>query len=287
MIDPISPIQTDSPSTSKITEVLPATTSESSDITTTNSDVADPLNGLNIDNWNLSSKAKSEIQYARIQFELTYLIFHSMRTSQVQQSTMDNFSSLASDKLFHKVSGLDPVSAVSTPIIPANSFDNKTDTTAQKISNASNALTRLQEYFSPERTARRVLDVFSSLFDVSKIAKDEGNTEASRKKFANFIENAFSDGFKQAASRSGKLSKDVQEGVDKTHSLITSGLADFAKNGIDAKKASSRSFTEKITAYQQESAQHFDQVKKSFAPSDYNAQGELQAITMDIFSKTV
>ncbi|MDR3210788.1 MAG: DUF5610 domain-containing protein [Planctomycetota bacterium] len=92
----------------------------------------------------------------------------------------------------------------------------------------------LKDYFSPEKTADRILDFSTSFFANSKSFKEKGDTEESRAEFAELMRGAIQKGFDQAMGKLGSnLPEKVQEGIDKTHELTFNGIDDFVKYGMN------------------------------------------------------
>ncbi|MBF0544272.1 MAG: DUF5610 domain-containing protein [Candidatus Riflebacteria bacterium] len=290
MVNPISGNLINPFPASETNQLMPTSTSQNSDIFR-NSDPADPLNGLNMDQWNIPFADKQKIQFARFLYGLNYQTFNSMSASQGQQVPAEGFTPQDTYNFLQNYFSKNPTFSPTTSTSPSSTSQqtgtstSTTDVPSQTTSSTQNTLTQLQEYFSPENTAQRILDVATSFFNVSQIEQNQGNTEASRQNFANLIGTAIDEGFKQAGYKSNQWPDAVQSGVDKTHSLVSSGLDSFVKNGIDAQTANSVSPTEKIAAYRQEAALYFDQFKKAFEPGDYTAQGVIQAFSQDTYSK--
>ena len=90
--------------------------------------------------------------------------------------------------------------------------------------NASDPFAQFMEYFSPEKTADRILDFSLGFFGNSQQYKEGGNTEESRQSFADIIGAAIQKGFDQALGTLGKLPDKTQEEVDETHTRVFDGL---------------------------------------------------------------
>ena len=223
---------------------------------------SDPFKGLNIDQFGLSTDARNKVGWAKAQFELNYQVLRSVNSSQGVETSQETFSFKSSYEFLQKASGGNDVQAG-----PESTVEN----TAEQ-----DALAKLQEYFSPENTAKRILDVATSFFGVSETGQTLGNNEAARQKFADSIGGAINQGFSQARDILGKLPDDVSAGIDKTHSLVFSGLADFVKNGIPPEKSQSGGVFEKIAAYRQEAALNSQRLVKSSTGGSYNANGDVQ-----------
>ncbi len=97
-------------------------------------------------------------------------------------------------------------------------------------------LASMKDYFSPEKTAGRIVDFATAFFPNSAAFKAKGDTEEARSEFAELMRNAIQKGFDQAMGTLGKLPKEVQDGIDKTHELTFKGIDDFVKNGLNKQK---------------------------------------------------
>ena len=182
-----------------------------------------PFKGLNVDQFGLSKDARNKVDWARAQFELNYQVLKSVNSSQGYETSQETFSFKGSYEFLQKASGAESTQYESSDA----------DAAAVEESAANDQLSQLQEYFSPENTALRILDVATSFFGISETGLAEGNVEAARRKFADFIGGAINEGFSQARTILGDLPEDVGAGIDSTHSLVFAGLEDFVKNGID------------------------------------------------------
>lgn len=228
----------------------------------------DPFRGLNLDKLGLSEDAKNKVMWARSQFEVNYQAFNSMNSANGEQTFQESFSFKASYEFLQMASGREPIAA------PASTDETATQDPEQ------DALTSLQEYFSPENTAQRILDMATSFFSYSKVGQEQGNTEASRKTFADFIGGAINTGFQQARDILGELPEDILTGISKTHSLVFSGLEDFIKNGIDPEKAQAGGIYDKIAAYRK-SRVSVASTSKSSSTVSYDAKGDTKNTPVD------
>lgn len=91
----------------------------------------------------------------------------------------------------------------------------------------------LQDFFSPEKTADRILDFSLGFFPNSRMAAEGGNTEDSRQKFVDVIGAAIQKGFDEAMAMLGQLPEQTQNEVDETHERVFTGLDDFVTEGYD------------------------------------------------------
>ncbi len=237
--------------------------------------VSDPYKessqGLNVDQFGLSKDARNKVEWARAQFELNYQVLKSVNSSQGFETSQETFSFQGSYEFLQQASG-----GEFTQFARSDA-----DEAAVEEAAAQDQLSALQEYFSPENTALRILDVATSFFGVSDTGLAEGNVESARRKFADFIGGAINEGFSQARAILGDLPEDVSSGIDKTHSLVFSGLEDFVKNGIDPEKARPGGVYEKIAAYRAESAARFSRINSSSSSVSYSSNGEKQTNSAD------
>ncbi|HNX76315.1 MAG TPA: DUF5610 domain-containing protein [Candidatus Rifleibacterium sp.] len=234
------------------------------------------VNGLNADTFGLSQDARQKVIFANAQFQANYQVLKSMNSANGYTTSEETFSLSASYQFMQNVSGAgsDVSGTVDTPATgenPAADDAPVTETTAEQ-----DMLTKLQEYFSPENTARRILDVATSFFSMSSAFRAGGDSESTRQQFADFIGGAIETGFSQARNLLGEMPDNVVTGIDKTHSLVFSGLNDFVKNGIDAEKAAPGGVLEKIAAYREEGRAQLNSVIKGSTAQSYNANGEAQ-----------
>jgi hypothetical protein len=105
------------------------------------------------------------------------------------------------------------------------------DAGAAAVAEQNALATELQQAFSPENTANRILDFALGGFGQTSFGQ-QGNTPEARAGFADFIGGAIQRGFEEAKEILGELPDEVQAGVDETFSRIQEGLADFAENGF-------------------------------------------------------
>jgi len=215
--------------------------------------------GLNIDQFGLSDDAQQKVVWARSQFEVSYQVLKSVNSSQGLETSEETFSFKGSIEFLQKVSGEDAAETITDET-----------TTEQDI------LSKLQDYFSPEKTAQRILDVATSFFAASEVGQTEGNTESARRKFADFIGAAIDEGFKQAKNLLGDLPDKVAAGIETTHSTVFSGLEDFVKNGISTEKTQEGGVMDKILAYRMEITIKSDTITRTSTSTGYNAKGEAQ-----------
>lgn len=94
-------------------------------------------------------------------------------------------------------------------------------------------LDQLKDYFSPEKTADRIVDFATSFFPNSSQFKSKGDTEEARSEFADIMREAVQKGFDQAMGKLGSVPQAVQDGIDKTHELTFTGIDDFVTQGMN------------------------------------------------------
>ncbi len=107
---------------------------------------------------------------------------------------------------------------------------NSTDAAAKDL------LKSFEDYWSPEATAGRIVDFATAFFPNSDSFKNGGDTEESRREFAEKMRSAIQKGFDQAMGKMGTVPDKTQEGIDKTHELAMKGLDDFIANGMKPEK---------------------------------------------------
>jgi hypothetical protein len=262
------------------------------DRTLLNSDAFDPLNGLNIEQWNLSFADQLKIQMARIQFGLSYQVMNALHTLQGQDVSAQNLFSSSSYDFLKTIAGQIKVSIptasspASSPPSPPNTAGSATDGGTTTAQTAQDGLTKLRDYFSPENTAQRILEIAIGFFPLRESAPKETDTEATRQAFSEFIGGAIDQGFRQARQHLWDLPGDIQNGLDQTHSLIMDGLSRFVQGDIAPESTDVGAILAKIGRFHQEATQVFRQIRMIFSPSDYNAQGGLDAISVATFTKT-
>lgn len=269
-----------------ISEPVPGATSRSLFVPTTSTNAADPLHGLNLDLWNLSPVDGKQVQLARFQYDLAYQVINSMYATIGQTASTKDFYRQASSDAVQQISRIRSITPLTLDASRATTSLFRRNWSENVTSSTLDGFLSFQDYFSPEKTAQRILDVATSSFGADGTGEGPGSTVASRQVFADYIGKAIETGFTQAAIRMGTLPEAVQNGIDLTHSLVNSGLEEFVATGAKVGKADSGSIMGKIAAYRQESARFFDRLKKAFAPSDYDVHGFLQKIWMGSFLQT-
>lgn len=219
-----------------------------------------PFTTKNLDDLGLSQDAKTKVMWAKSQFELNYQVFNSMNEVNGEKSFQETFSFKASYEFMQMASGQE----VSQP---------ETTESSDELPSQDDALTKLQEYFSPENTSQRILDMAISFFPLSKIGQTEGDTKAARQSFSDFIGGAINTGFQQARDILGDLPDDVVSGIDKTHALVFEGLEDFVENGLDTEKSRPGSVYERITTYRK-SQVSITSSRKLTSTTSYDSKGD-------------
>ena len=97
-------------------------------------------------------------------------------------------------------------------------------------------LAKMKDYFSPEKTAERIVDFAAAFFPSSRSFKANGDTEEARGEFAETMRQAIQKGFDQALGVLGKTPKAVRDDIDRTRELTFKGIDDFVKNGLNRQK---------------------------------------------------
>lgn len=240
------------------------------------------VGGLNADQFGLSEDARNKVIWANSQFQVNYQVLKSVNGANGYNTSEESFSLHASYRFLQMASGADEVSAqTETPSSEKTANEESGEVAPADETSDDNLLTRLQEYFSPENTARRILDVATSFFSLSDAFKNGGDTEAARQTFADFIGGAIEQGFSAARGILGEIPEDVSAGIDKTHSLVFSGLEDFVSNGIDPEKATAGGVFDKIAAYREEGRARLGEVVRLSSGGSYNSSGEVQKSAPD------
>ena len=133
-------------------------------------------------------------------------------------------------------------------------------------------LTSMQDYFSPEKTAGRIVDFSTAFFPLSDAYKKGGDTPEAREEFAEMMRKAIQKGFDQAMGSLGAVPKDTQAGIDKTHDLVFKGIDDFVKNGMNKGKQDNGTYKglqELAFSYEM----NYTEKSVSVRNSNYNANG--------------
>jgi len=86
----------------------------------------------------------------------------------------------------------------------------------------------LQDLFTPEKTAGRIVDFVKSAFDfLSKFGEKNMEDEDEFARFQQMQTDAVKEGFKQARGLLGAMPDDVESGIDQTFDLVMEGLDKF------------------------------------------------------------
>ena len=133
----------------------------------------------------------------------------------------------------------------------------------------TDVMSSIKDYFSPEKTADRIVDFSTAFFPNSSFFKAKGDTEESRAEFAEMMRNAIQKGFDQAMGKLGKVPSAVQEGIDKTHELTFKGIDDFVKFGMNRNQQSKdEQFYEALQAFSVQMSQSYSQKSYSLSAAD-------------------
>ena len=145
---------------------------------------------------------------------------------------------------------------------------------AFKNMSPTDVLNGLQDYFSPEKTAGRIVDFATAFFPMSEAYKKGGDTEESRKEFAEMMRKAVNKGFDQAQGALGAVPKETQSGIDKTHELAMKGFDDFIKNGMNKDKQDNGVYNN-LTQFAMSFEMNYSH--KSTSVSGYGSRGQAQS----------
>lgn len=140
--------------------------------------------------------------------------------------------------------------------------------TSQKNPTANDLMTGIKDYFSPEKTADRIVDFATSFFPNSAQFKAKGDTEEARSEFAEIMRNAVQKGFDQAMGKLGKVPKTTQEGIDKTHELTFKGIDDFVKYGMNRNQPTkTEDFFDMLQQFSMSMSQTYSQKTYTYNPN--------------------
>ena len=145
-----------------------------------------------------------------------------------------------------------------------------------KTASPNDVMASLQDYFSPEKTADRILDFSTAFFPKSDAFKKFGDTEEGREEFAKMMRDAIQKGFDQAMGKLGAVPKKTQEGIDKTHDLVFKGIDDFVKNGLNKEKQENGIY-DALEQFAFSFEMNYTQKTVSVRSGTYGANGEAQA----------
>ncbi|MBN1256303.1 MAG: DUF5610 domain-containing protein [Planctomycetes bacterium] len=205
------------------------------------------------DQVELSPEASILYQHTRAQFELNYQCVRCMSGPDGKMYEEVNFSFKGSYEFLRATTGVEPFT---TADLQETSF-----------------IEKLQELYSPENTAERILN-----FALSQYSKfGEEDTEAARQEFADYIGKAIQEGFDSALAILGDIAENIRAGIDKTHELVFQGLADFIANGrpeatpqVEDEEAVNNAYAELWQASVQIQYSHL-------RISSYNSRGQIEA----------
>lgn len=177
--------------------------------------------GRAADSVSLSPDAMTSLSYTRAQFEVNYQAIRAVSGPQGATYEQIDFSFSASFEFLQAASGGEPIS--------------------MEGMDGQSLIEKMQEIFSPEKTAGRILD-----FALSHYAPEGEDTEGARQEFADYIGGLVQKGFDEAQKILGELEESIQKGIDTTHELVFKGLDDFVQNGVPEDHAER---SERIRAY--------------------------------------
>lgn len=157
-----------------------------------------------------------------------------------------------------------------------NSLNQPQQTQNGKGIDPNDMMASLKDYFSPEKTAGRIVDFATAFFPMSDAFKAKGDTEEARNEFAEMMRNAIQKGFDQAMGVLGAVPKSVQEGIDKTHELTFKGIDDFVKNGLNKNKEQNGIYSA-LEQFAFSAQVNYSETSYSYRPgSSYNRDGAAQ-----------
>jgi hypothetical protein len=230
------------------------------------------------DSAGFSPDTARKLMIGRAQFEVNLNVIQSVHKANGSEVKDISFSFKGAFEFLSMASGRTPPGQ-ETPPVNADGTENTDASQAAKTSEtaetteANNLLDQLMEFFSPENTANRILDVAMSFFPRSGIFAEQGDTEASRSEYRDFIGKAIEEGFAQAKAILGDLTKEVGSLVDQTKNLVTVGLEDFVKNGIPSRFQGDEGVFAKIAGYQ-ETMMSFSFSYQSSQTTIYSSSGK-------------
>ena len=172
-----------------------------------------------------------ELRNFNVQFELSYQTLRAMSESGITEQQKLSFSYRATFDFLY--TGYGETSPTAADAEAAESGDAE----GAQETQAASPLDKLMAYFSPEKTAQRILDFALSYFPKSKQYQEQGDTETGRQSFADFIGQSVQKGFDKAQKILGKLPESIQSGIDTTHTIVFDGLSMFVQKGLDPDKS--------------------------------------------------
>ena len=131
----------------------------------------------------------------------------------------------------------------------------------------SGVISELEDFFSPENTASRILDFALAQYK----PKDGADTEATRQTFSDTMGGLIQKGFDKAQAILGNLPDSIAEGIETTHKTVFDGLANFVKNGLAANQDEK---TANIMAYYQAFKQNISITETAGTGITYNLYGK-------------
>lgn len=209
-------------------------------------DTDSPLSAL--DSLDLSPEANYAYTKAKAQFEINFQTIKSISGPEGSYYEEVNFSLKGSFEFLQAASGQSPIN---TDELDAESL-----------------IEKMQDLFSPEKTAQRILD-----FALAQYAPQGEDNEEARQEFSDYIGAAIQKGFDDAQNILGKLEDSIQEGIDKTHELVFGGLEDFVTNGLSADHEEK---SQAIKEYAQQFSLSVQMEYSSVRAYSYNSSGELE-----------
>ncbi len=161
----------------------------------------------------LSAEAQS-LTYARAQFEFNVSAVRGVESAGGREVSGFSFSVKGSVEFLAKSSGVE-----------AEQVE------ADAAAFAEDPFGFLKDFFSPDKTADRILDFALSGFEKSATFRELGDTDAGRAQFADLIGGAVKQAFAEARSILGELDEVTEAGLVATDERVRGGLEDFVATG--------------------------------------------------------
>lgn len=210
----------------------------------------------------LSPETAASVQYSSAQMEIAIHSATAVAGSNGQnlQLTSKHVSLSASFEFLQVLSGNEPVD----PFAQQPSNDGSTPT----IDKPADPIKVMLDFFSPQKTAERILNHALSYFPKSSHYEHLGNSLEGRNAYSQFIGGAIQQGFDEAQEILGDIPEPIQADVDKTHELVFNGLDDFVKNGLDPEKAAPGGVYDRIQSYTYEMSLSVTQTSVTVSQTD-------------------
>jgi len=165
------------------------------------------MNAL-LDGLDLSAPTEGSMLYARAQFEVSARSIQAMMDDAGNISYYERNFSMSASFEFLQVAGGGDAAAL------------------QELDGQA-LMDKIQDLFTPEKTAQRILD-----FALSQYAPEGEDSTDQRQAFADRIGDAIQKGFDEAQGILGRIEERIQEGIDQTHERVFRGLDEFVESGL-------------------------------------------------------